>query len=85
MIKVLHYYPKEDAITARCITLLTETMSQRVESEIADSTIVFKKKCKTWHPDIVHIYGDLNVQPPAGESSRRVESRLIAVSPIMLS
>ena len=59
MIKVLHYYPKEDAITARCITLLTETMSQRVESEIADSTIVFKKKCKTWHPDIVHIYGDL--------------------------
>jgi hypothetical protein len=59
MIKVLHYYPKDDTLTSRYVTLLIEAMSQRVESEVADSPVVFRKKCKDWHPDIVHIYGDI--------------------------
>lgn len=57
MIKVLHFFPKDDALTSRYVTLLIEAMSQLVESEVADSPAVFRKKCKDWQPDIVHLYG----------------------------
>lgn len=58
MIKVLHFFPKDDTLTSRYVTLLAEAMSKRVESEMADSLVFFRKKCKDWHPDIVHIHGD---------------------------
>ena len=58
MIKVLHFFPKDAPLTSRYVTLLIEAMSSRIESEVADSPVVFRKKCKDWHPDIVHIYGD---------------------------
>lgn len=60
MIKVLHVFQKGDTLTSRYVTLLAEAMSQRVESEMADSPVVFRKKCKDWHPDIVHLYGETN-------------------------
>ena len=58
MIKVLHVFPKDDALTSRYVKLLIEAMSQRVESEMADSPVSFRKKCKDWQPDIVHFYGE---------------------------
>jgi hypothetical protein len=59
MIKVLHIYPKNDPLTARYVHLLME----KIPSEATDDVKAFKKMCEEWQPDIIHQYGQVDVQP----------------------
>ena len=40
MIKVLHYYPKDDHSTARYVAFLQEALPESIESLLADDPVI---------------------------------------------
>lgn len=61
MIKVLHFFPKDDHTIARYVALLAKTLPEGIESLLADDPVSAKKMCKEHQPDIIHQYGNIRL------------------------
>lgn len=66
MYKVLHIYPKDDALTAHYLSLLTTTMQGRIEMMVCDEKADFEQCCAEQSPDIIHQHGHCGVTMPNG-------------------
>lgn len=55
--KVLHVYPKSDALILHHVQMLNEGLRQSVDTYTADSYSAFRQAMKGHKPDIVHVHG----------------------------
>ncbi len=55
--KVLHIFPKSDSMTANYVTMLMQTMGDKVSSSATDDPQEAKQLIKNQRPDIVHQHG----------------------------
>ena len=55
--KVLHVYPKSDALIRQHVTLLADGMRQSADVQVADSTSSFRQYLHEMEPDVVHCHG----------------------------
>lgn len=57
MMKVLHYFQKNDPLSARYVALLTTALKDVVHQEMADHLQDFNRLLRQFAPDIVHLHG----------------------------
>lgn len=70
MMRVLHCFPKSDALSARYASLLAAALSDSVEVMTTDDVTALGKQWSDFHPDIIHLFG--TALPPAGSDAVRV-------------
>ncbi|MBP3511632.1 MAG: glycosyltransferase [Prevotella sp.] len=58
--RVLHFYPDKADMVTRYVDMLVLAMGEYAGTDKACTLSDFKKKVKTWHPDIVHLHGCWN-------------------------
>jgi hypothetical protein len=64
--KVLHIYDQSNALLTRYVSLLSQSLSDKVECQAAGTAKACQQAHKEFQPDVIHQHGKINYQIPSG-------------------